>query len=131
MLEDDLVVGDDDAFDDEPEHPLACRKRGICQQRRDALAERSDRRSPVHGLLGLRHLSCYQLLPLLDLLPRVAQALTPLLPFVYLDGPDLIGINEALFLPRERQPLPLQALELPCGIRAVRTLSLLLLPQVL
>ena len=45
-----------------------------------------------------------ELFPLGDLVLGLPQALAPLFELVDLDGPDLIRVDEPLFLPLERSP---------------------------
>jgi hypothetical protein len=131
VVDDELLVADHDAFDDQPQDPLARRKRRVLQPPSDPFTERLDRLGPACGVLGLRDLRCHDVLPLVHLLLGLAESLSALLEFVELNGADLIRIDQSLLFALESLLLPPQALQLSLGIRGWWTVSLLLLPQVL
>lgn len=131
MVDDEVLVADHDALDDQPQDPLARRKRRILQPPSDPFTKRLDRLGPAGGVLGLRDLRRHDVLTLLHLLSGLPQPLPAHLEFVELDGSHLIRIDQPLLLAVEGLLLPLQALELPLGIRARWTVSFLLLSQVL
>ena len=76
------------------------------------------------------HLALQRLLPLLELLLGLTQPLATPFQLVQLEGTDLIGIEQALVLSRERRSLALQALEFALGVSYVGAIAPLLLPQI-
>jgi hypothetical protein len=127
MLNDDLVVGDDDAFDHQPQDALLERKGGRGQLGLELLTKGGDRLGQRRGLLGLGQLCRQHLLPLLHLLPRLPQPLPALFEFIQFQGPHLVGIEQTLLLARQRRALAPQALDLPLGIGEFWSLPLALL----
>jgi len=130
VLDDDLVVGDEDPLHDQPQdlllglecrvtelgpEPLADGRDGICQRLRP---------------LRLRHLAGQELLALVHLLPRLAQALPALLQLGEFDRPDLVGVEQALLLPFEGRALLPEPLELALRVGELGALAVLLLAQV-
>jgi hypothetical protein len=126
MLDDDLLIGYHNPLHDQSQHALAGLKGWFLQDLGDALAERRNRVGPLGGVLGLGDLGGDELFPLVGMLLGLPQALAPLFELVEFDSSDLIGVDEALFLPLQARLLAPQALEFPFGIRHVRAFTGLL-----
>lgn len=89
-----------------------------------------DRLLECGSLLCLCNLTLERVLSVLKLLLRLAQALSTLFQLGQFEGPDLIGVEQALLLTRKRGPLALETLEFALGVGQLRTIALLLLPEV-
>ena len=121
MLDDNLLISHDDPFHDQSQHTLTRFKCWGLQEVRDALAERCNRLRPLARMVDLGDLCGDELFPLGDLVLGIPQALAPLFELVHLNGPDLIRVDEPLFLPLERRLLVPQPLEFPLSIAHVKT----------
>jgi len=130
VLDDDFLVGDDDAFHHQPQDPLLGLERWVGELCAEPRAERLHRPRQGRRPLRLGDLLGHHLLPLPYPLPRLAEALPTLLQLVQLHGPDLVGVDEALLLPREGGALLPEALQLPLGVGELRPVAGLLLAQV-
>lgn len=126
MSDDDGVIGDVDPLDDEAQDLLLDREGRVGQLPAEPRTEGRD-----CFRQGLRPLRCgdlagHDLLTLPELLPRLAEPLSALLQLVQLDGPDLVGVDQALLLPLERRALAPESLQFPLGVGELRPVTLVL-----
>ena len=130
-MDGDLLIGDDNALNHQAQDPLLELEGGLDQLSTEALTEGRDHILQPSRLLRLSQLGCQQLHSVFRLLAGVAETLPTLLQLGQLEYPNLVRINQALLFPLKRRSVALQPLELPLGIRELRPLPALLLPDVL
>jgi hypothetical protein len=126
----DLLVGDEDALHYQPQYLLLELEGRARQPRADPLAELRDGLLKCRCSFGLYLLSLQHLLSLVKLFARLPQPPSALFELIELDGPSLVGIDQALLFPLQCRPPIAHSLQLPLRICCLRPFPFLLLSHI-